>query len=251
MQIEQVKGQIIATRSARVRLFPGRRISDKAVPLFCSDYYQEWQEAGTEEKARVSAELLEQFILGVAPGWYMVSMQKGENAVRTRLNVPLQVGESHSISGMVQPNYPVKSEEQIRSEVMEQLEREREIDDLRDMINGLQESLKEKNGFEDKVLSIFKLMGFQALENNGVPAREISNTISGQASVMNAAQSQEEEGEPDEGEQRFTAAINGIASKLQGRTPEFMEKLNRLSPERIQKLCDLPDDQIDLLTSAL
>ncbi|MEL6190818.1 MAG: hypothetical protein AAFR66_02170 [Bacteroidota bacterium] len=258
MQIEQVKTQIIATGSARVRLFPGRRVTDKSHPLFCSDYYQQWKDAAEEEKAEVSAQLLEEFASGLTPGTYTVSMQRSESAVRSRMNVPLDVKIDPAVAGLSggAPQYlpPQKTETQIREEIWKEVEREREMEDLTAELSEVKRLLKEKNSFGDKVLQILQQMGLTGLENQGIPARNIANTIGGQVQTM--SQNHESLGDAFEGDgedpnQRFQVAIEGITGKLGDRSPEFMEKLNRLSPEKINALCSLPDEQIDLLTGAL
>lgn len=266
MNTEVVADIIRNTGHAHVKVYKGR-MSEKAVPLFCSS---DWYQGEEEENPDQSATFFEDFMQRMPDGPYTARIQKAATSPNTSRIIPFKnysedsADPATAYTQSLQGIYPgITGPGDLRSHIDEQvtlklsafmaeMKAEQEKQALRDEISGLKEELRSSKGWEPKLNYIFRLFTEQQLDAKGIPFTAMADVA--KTTVSGHDEEEEEEVSKEESDElnvRVNRSMSEMAGKIGGETAILIEKLSALDAEQLEKLAAMPEENIRQLAAML
>lgn len=268
MKLEALLRQIVAMDMPHVTIYPGKRIGTGTKAAFSTADCVDDVDAIDAPRA---ANLLELFMADVEDGHYTARLKKGTKGGANEREIPFYKGIQQDALSVTQQTItgPWSTIENPQQYIADQLqafkdkllaEKQREEQEVR--ISGLEEELRQARSWEPKVEFLGRVVIEGLVEKLGFPAKAIGDIARVSDPVLpqpdDAIQGTEGANpeDPDYGDMtpeeiRVHKGINVIADKLGDQTPELIDKLATLDPDKLLKLAQLPSEVITAVTSSL
>ncbi|MDX2248227.1 MAG: hypothetical protein SF052_15700 [Bacteroidia bacterium] len=239
MTVEGLLKHITATGNTLIHIYQGPRIGQYSKAAFCTDDYAEDITQLTPEQA---ANLVEEFMEDMPPGKYVARLKKGPKSGPAEREI--QFDKSGMVAGGKISGYDDigRLEQQFEERFknwQETFEAKQEKKTLETRVKELEAEVKELND-QPKINFFIEKLFDHAVEKGWIVPSPVA-AVSGQPSVPPVY---ETPSEAEAGNDRVNDAMNTIATKIGMNTIPLVEKLAKIDPTKLEKLANMPEEQL-------